>query len=48
MEPVKTSSFQLPDSKTVDVVFVKDARGNIVPRSPSELVKLPTPPAVQK
>lgn len=43
MEPVKTSSFQLPSSETVPVVFVKLADGSIVPRHPSELVKRPAP-----
>lgn len=45
MEPVKTSSFQLPNNQTVDVVFVKLADGRIVPRHPDELVFRPTPPA---
>jgi|GEM_PF-2775328 len=45
MQPVKTSSFQLPESQQVDVVFVRLADGRIVPRHPSELVKRPTPPA---
>jgi hypothetical protein len=48
VEPVKTSSFQLPDAQTVDVVFVKNAAGKIVARHPSELVKRPTPPAAGK
>jgi hypothetical protein len=48
MLPVKTSSFQLPDSRTADVVFVKLANGQIVPRAPHEVPKLPTPPAVGK
>jgi hypothetical protein len=41
MQPVKTSSFQLPSSQTVTVVFVKLTDGTIVPRHPSELVKRP-------
>ncbi len=44
-QPVKTSSFQLPKGETVDVVFVRTAAGQLVPRHPSELVKRPTPPA---
>lgn len=45
MLPVKTSSFQLPDSQSVPVVFVKLADGRIVPRHPDELVKRPPAPA---
>lgn len=45
MVPVKTSSFPLPNSQTVDVVFVRLADGRIVPRHPDELVLRPTPPA---
>jgi hypothetical protein len=48
MLPVKTSSFQLPNSESIDVVFVKLDDGRIVPRHPSEVVKRPTPPAVNK
>jgi len=48
MLPVKTSSFQLPNSTTVDVVFVQLEDGRIVPRHPDEVVKRPTPPVVQK
>ena len=48
MQPVKTSSFQLPKSESVDVVFVRLDDGRIVPRHPSEVVKRPTPPAVEK
>lgn len=48
MLPVKTSSFQLPESRTVDVVFVRLPDGRIVPRHPDEVVKRPTPPAVEK
>jgi hypothetical protein len=44
MLPVKTSSFQLPGSTTVPVVFVRLADGRIVPRHPDELVFRPTPP----
>lgn len=39
MELVKTSSFQLPSSEVVTVVFVRLADGSIVPRHPSELIK---------
>lgn len=45
MEPVKASSFQLPDSKVVDVVFVKLPGGKIVPRHPDEVIARPTLPA---
>jgi hypothetical protein len=48
MLPVKTSSFQLPNSQQVDVVFVKLDDGRIVPRHPTEVVKRPTPPAVSQ
>lgn len=48
MSQLKTSSFQLPTSETVDVVFIRLADGTIVPRRPDELVKRPTPPVVQK
>lgn len=44
MEPVKTSSFQLPSSQTVEVVFVRLADGTIVPRAPHELIARPAPP----
>jgi hypothetical protein len=44
MQPVKTSSFQLPSNATVDTVFVKLANGKIVPRHPSELVTRPAKP----
>lgn len=47
MEPVKTSSFQIPNSTVVDVVFVRLPSGKIVPRHPDELVARPTPPAVK-
>jgi hypothetical protein len=47
MEPVKTSSFQLPNSAVVDVVFVKLPGGKIVPRHPDELIARPTPPAAK-
>lgn len=48
MQPVKTSSFRLPQSQAVDVVFVRLDDGRIVPRHPDEVVKRPTPPAVSK
>jgi hypothetical protein len=48
MEPVKTSSFQLPNSQVVDVVFVRLPDGRIVPRHPDELLKRPTPPPATK
>lgn len=48
MDPVKTSSFQLPNSKVVDVVFVRLPGGKIVPRHPDELLRRPTPPAAAK
>jgi len=48
VEPVKTSSFQLPGSETVETVYVKLADGRIVPRRRDELVKRPTPPAPEK
>lgn len=43
-QPVKTYSFQLPQSETVETVFVRLANGRLVPRHVSELVKRPTPP----
>jgi hypothetical protein len=48
MEPVKTSSFQLPNAETVDTVFVRLANGKIVPRRADEVIKRPTPPAATK
>jgi hypothetical protein len=48
MQPVKTSSFQLPRSEQVPVVFVRLDDGRIVPRHPDEVVKRPMPPAVEK
>jgi hypothetical protein len=45
MEPVKTSSFQLPNADVVEVVFVRLPGGRIVPRHPSEVIARPTPPA---
>lgn len=47
MQPLKASSFQLPDSVTVPTVYVRLADGRIVPRHPDELVKRPTPPQVK-
>lgn len=47
MAPVKTSSFQLPDSTTVPIVFVRLTDGTIVPRHPQDLVKRPTLPAAK-
>jgi hypothetical protein len=44
-EPLKTSSFNLPQGETVEVVFVRLANGKLVPRSPKELIARPTPPA---
>lgn len=44
MEPLKTSSVQLPSGETVPTVYVRLASGKIVPRHPDELVKRPTPP----
>lgn len=43
MEPVKTSSFQLPNSQVVPIVFVKLDDGTIVPRHPNEVIKRPAP-----
>lgn len=48
MEPVKTSSFQLPHAETIETVYVRLADGRIVPRRADELVKRPTPPAPVK
>lgn len=48
MEPVKTSSFQLPNQETVEVVFVRLPDGRLVARTPGELVKRPTPPTPGK
>jgi len=48
MLPVKTSSFPLPNSQRVDVVFVQLPDGRIVPRHPDELVKRPQPAPVGK
>lgn len=48
MEPVKTSSFQLPNSVVVETVYVRLPGGRIVPRHPDELIARPTPPAAGK
>lgn len=48
MEPLKTSSFQLPNGQTVETVYVKLADGQIVARAAHELVERPTLPKVQK
>lgn len=48
MEVVKTSSFQLPDAQTVNVVLVKLPGGRIVARTADQLVTRPTPPAPAK
>jgi hypothetical protein len=46
--PVKTSSFSLPGSKRVDVVFVELPGGSIVPRRVDEVLARPTPPPARK
>ncbi len=48
MEPLKTSSFQLPKNESVKVVMVRLADGRIVARTPDELVARPTPPTPGK
>lgn len=48
MEPVKTSSFQLPNGKTLEVTFVRLSNGDVVPRAPHEVVARPTPPVAGK
>jgi hypothetical protein len=51
MEPVKTSSFQLPTAEVVETVFVRLPGGRIVPRRADEVVKrpaLPTPAAARE
>jgi hypothetical protein len=45
---VKTSSFQLPDGRIVETVYVELPGGRIVARTPDELVARPTPPAPGK
>jgi hypothetical protein len=47
MEPLKTSSFQLPSAEVVETVFVRLPGGRIVPRRADELVPRPAPPAGQ-
>lgn len=42
-----TSSFQLPNGETVSIVWVRLANGALVPRSASEVLKRPAPPASQ-
>lgn len=44
MEPVKTSSFQLPSSETVEIVIVRLKDGTLAPRALHELIPRPTPP----
>jgi hypothetical protein len=48
MDTVKTSSFQLPNATTVDVVLVKLPNGKIVARHPDELVARPIPPVTNR
>jgi hypothetical protein len=48
MAPVKTSSFQLPSSQTIPIVFVRLVDGSIVPRHPDDLIKRPAPAAAGK
>lgn len=48
MEPLKTSSFQLPDGKTIETIYVRLKDGRIVARTPDELIKRPTPPTAGK
>lgn len=48
MEPVKTSSFQLPTGETVGVVFVRMPDGRLVVRTPQELIQRPPLPAPGK
>lgn len=48
VEPVKTSSFQLPKQETVEVSIVRLSGGRIVVRRADELVPRPTPPASGK
>ena len=43
-EPVKTSSFQLPDAETVEIVLVRLPGGKLVARTADELLTRPTPP----
>jgi len=45
VEPVKTSSLQLPTGQTVETVLVKLPGGRIVARTPGELVPRPVPPS---
>lgn len=45
MEPLKTSSVQLPSGETVETVYVRLDNGRIVPRRADEILKRPTPPA---
>jgi hypothetical protein len=47
MEPVKTSSFQLPNGEVIETIFVRLPNGRIVPRRPDEILKRPTPPTVK-
>jgi len=42
-QPVKTSSFQLPNNETVEIVFVRLASGKLAIRTPDQLVARPTP-----
>lgn len=45
VEPVKTSSFQLPNGERVKTAYVRLPNGKIVPRHPDEVIERPTPPA---
>lgn len=48
MEPVKTSSFQLPSGEVVSVIWVRLPDGRLVPRRPDELLARPPLPAPGK
>ncbi len=40
-----TSSFNLPDGRTVEAYLLRDASGHVIIRSREELEKAPAPPA---
>ena len=48
VEPLKVSTFQLPNREQVKINFVRLADGRLVARTDDELVARPTPPVAPK
>lgn len=45
MEPLKTSSFQMPKGEIVETVFVRMPGGRVLPRRRDEVIVRPAAPA---